>query len=230
MADSIQASIKASLGFRGSVTADARYSFTGQFILGAKHFAELAAEIEDKAEVTERDRMQHRAYVAAAIMQSVAALESEVWQITRWGPGQHLGSNATDTEARDFLDPLKDEIDNLPILRRFEVILHMLGIEPINRGHKPYQHASLLVQLRNAITHYKSLLGAEMDDKKLYRNLAQLGHKKPTFAENNQNFFPHLCLSAECADWAWHTADEFLTEFSAKLGKPSVLDRYLRTT
>lgn len=172
--------------------------------------------------------MQHRAYVAAAIMQSTAALESEVWQVAHYGPGQHLGSNETDIAARNFLDPLKDEIDKMPVLRRFEVVLHLLRKEPINRGHQPYRDANLLVQLRNAITHYKSLLGAEMGEKKLYQSLQTLGHMKPPFIQGNQNFFPHQCLSAECADWAWRTVDKFLTDFSTKLGRPSVLEGYLR--
>ena len=160
-------------------------------------------------------------------MQSTAALESEVWQIICYGPGQHLGSNEIDTEARDLLVAIKDEIDSLPVLRRYEVILHLLGKDPMEKGHKPYQHASILIQLRNAITHYKSMSGPEMDAKKLYTTLEQLGHEPPQFAHGSMNFFPHKCLSAACADWAWRTADEFLTEFSNKLGKPSVLDGYL---
>ncbi len=214
-----------SVGMTATITS--RFSFTGQFILGARHFASLAAKIEKNPDASQDERTHHMAYVAAAIMQSTAALESEVWQIICYGPGQHLGSNEIDTEARNLLVAIKDEIDSLPVLRRYEVILHLLDKEPMEKGHKPYQQASVLIQLRNAITHYKSMSGPEMDEKKLYTTLEQLGHKPPQFAYGSINFFPHKCLSAECADWAWRTADKFLTEFSNKLGKPSVLDGYL---
>jgi hypothetical protein len=222
----IIAVVNESVSVEMTATITSRYSFTSQFILGAKYFAEQAAALEQESGVTENVRMQHQAYVAAAIMQSTAALESEVWQITRYGPGQHLGSNETDLEGQRLLDPIKDEIDSMSVLRRFEVILHLLGKEPVDRGSQTYEQTSLLVRLRNELTHYKSKSGPEMDGQKLFTSLKQLGHKKPPFARESQNFFPALCLSAECAGWAWRTADAFLSEFSIKLGKASVLDGY----
>lgn len=210
-----------------TATLSSRYSFTAQYIVGAKYFAAEAEKIEAKSAVDQTMQMQHRAYVTAAIMQSTATLESEVWQITRYGPGQHLGSNRTDLDAQKLLDPIKEDIDRMSVLRRFEVILHLLGKEPLDRGAKPYSDANLLMQLRNELVHNKSVSGPEMDRKKLYKNLKNLNHKKPSFVKGNVNYFPFECLSAECADWAWKTVDRFLTEFSTKLGKPSVLDGYL---
>ena len=75
-----------------SATPDSRYSFTAQFLRGAARFAQRAREIEDTAGQTadESTKSEHRAYVVAAIMQSVAALESEVSEILLHGPGHHL--------------------------------------------------------------------------------------------------------------------------------------------
>lgn len=205
-------------------TLTTRYSFTAQYLLGAKYFADQAGVIEAVSEVDQARQMQHRAYVAAAIMQSTAALESEASQIVAYGPGQHLGSNETDIEAQRFLSPLADEIDRNPVIRRYEMILHLLGKEPIGRRQVTYGWASLLVRLRNELVHFESLPGPEMDRQKLYKSLKNLRHKKPSFVQGNVNFFPHECLSAECAGWAWKSAVAFLDEFSEKLGKPSVLD------
>ena len=182
--------------------------------------------IEVESEVDEEIRSQHLAFVTAAIMQSTAALESEVWQITRYGPGQHLGTKGTDLVAQKLLDPIKEDIDDMKVLRRYEVILHLLGKEQVDRGAKPYQQADLLIRLRNELVHYKSESGPEMDRKGLYTSLKNLRHKKPPFVQGNVNYFPFECLSAECAQWAWTSAVAFLDEFSEKLGKPCVLDGY----
>lgn len=195
-------------------------------MLGAKYFADQAGEIEAESEVDQARQMQHRAYVTAAIMQSAAALESEVWQLTRYGPGQHLGTNGTDLDAQKLLDPIKEDVDGMKVLRRYEVILHLLGKEQMDRGAKTYQQGNLLIRLRNELVHYKSESGPEMDRKGLYKSLKNLRCSKPPFVQGNVNHFPFECLSAECAVWAWKSAVAFLDEFSEKLGKPCVLDGY----
>lgn len=195
-------------------------------MLGAKYFADQAGAIEAVSEFNPATQMQHRAYVAAAVQQSTAALESEASQIVAYGPGQHLGSDGTDIEAQKFLSPLADEIDKNPVVRRYEMILHLLGKEPMDRGQATHEQTTLLIRLRNALVHYESLPGPEMDRQKLYQSLKNLRHKKPSFIKGNHNFFPHECLSADCAEWAWRTAVAFLDEFSKKLGKSCVLDGY----
>lgn len=195
-------------------------------MLGARYFADQAAKIEAQSEVDQAMQTQHRAYVVAAIMQSTAALESEASQIVAYGPGHHLGTNLTDLEAQKFLSPLADEIDKTPVVRRYEMILHLLGKKPMDRKQETHGAAVLLIRLRNALVHYESLPGPEMDRQKLYKGLRSLRHKKPTFIQGNVNFFPFECLSAECAEWAWKAAKAFLTEFSEKLGKPCVLEGY----
>ena len=205
---------------------DSRYSFTAQYLLGAKFFADQARAIEVKLSVDQNTQMEHRAYVAGTIMQATAALESEVSQIVAYGPGQHLGTNRTDLEAQKFLNPMADEIDSAPVVRRYDMILHLLRKEPMDQSTKTHQWAVLLTRLRNALVHFESKSGQEMDGQKLFKGLKILGHQKPSFVQGNVNFFPFECLSAECAEWAWKTAVAFLDEFSKKLGKRSVLEGY----
>ena len=207
-------------------TLDSRYSFTAQYLLGARFFADQARAIEAEQSVDQNMQMEHRAYVTGAIMQATAALESEVSQIVAYGPGQHLGTNRTDLEAKQFLFPLADEIDSAPVVRRYDMILHLLRKEPMDQSTKTHQWAVLLTRLRNALVHFESKSGQEMGGQKLFKGLKSLGHQKPSFVQGNVNFFPHECLSAECAEWAWKSAVAFLDTFSEKLGKPSVLDGY----
>lgn len=209
-------------------TLDSRYSFTAQYLVGAKFFADQARAIEAKQSVDQNTQMEHRAYVAGAIMQATAALESEVSQIVMYGPGQHLGTNRTDLEAKKFLAPLADKIDSAPVVRRYDMILHLLRKKPMDQTAKTHRWAVLLTRFRNALVHFESKSGQEMERQKLFTALKGLRHQKPSFIHGNVNFFPFECLSAECAEWAWKAAVAFLDEFSEKLGKPSVLEGYRR--
>ena len=87
-------------------------------------------------------------------------------------------------------------------LERYQVILHLLQKAPLGRGEQPWQDMAILIKLRNQITHYKSQWGQHMEGKDLFKSLQSLRLKKPPFIPANTNFFPHQCLSAECAAWS----------------------------
>jgi hypothetical protein len=210
-----------------SAIADVRYSFTAQFVRGAALFARRAHEIEDAADqaADEGTKSEHRAYVVAAIMQSMAALEAEVSEILLHGPGHHLGSNGIDDSARDFLRPLVEMIDRQETLRRYELVLYLLQKPALNRGVQPYQGADLLVKLRNELVHYKSKWGQEMERQKHFERLQQLRFENPPFIPyHGTNFFPHQILSSSCASWAVSTTTEFISTFYSLLGFPDPLE------
>src|SRR5467141_1972700 len=102
--------------------ADVRYSFTAQFFCGAAIFAQCAHAIEAITDlsINEESKAEHRAYVVGAIVQSAAALESEISEVVMYGPGHHLGSNGVDVSARDFISPMANVIDREQTLRRYE--------------------------------------------------------------------------------------------------------------
>ena len=67
-----------------------RYNFTYNFLIGAATMTRLAKDIESKGkDSSEIERFQHKAFVSGGIMQSVAALESDVWSLLFHGPGHH---------------------------------------------------------------------------------------------------------------------------------------------
>ena len=81
-----------------------RYNFTYNFLVGAASLTKMAIEIEKKGKSsTEIERFEHKAFVAGCIMQSVAALESEVWSLLNLGPGHHLGSDGLEKESKETL-------------------------------------------------------------------------------------------------------------------------------
>lgn len=211
------------MSFTDSVTADTRYTFTGQFLEASAMFVRRARAIEASSspQTDDATRCEHRGLICSVIMQCVAALETEAHETCVHGPGAHLGSNGIDSAARDFLLPVAELVDNQSALTRFDLILHLLKRTPLDKGSNPYQGAALVVRLRNELVHYKSRWGADTERNKLQAALQLLGHKAPPFTDPSMNFFPHRCLSAECAAWALASVITFLESFYSALGVPS---------
>lgn len=211
-----------------TVDADVRYCFTVQFLRASAHFAQQAVAIEAAhcVDPGEQVRSEHRGLVTASIMQSVAAIETEIADVLLHGPGNHLGSDKTDQQALQFLKPLADVIDREDALSRYRCVLHLLKKPSLKEGHQPWQDAATLVKLRNEVTHYKSKWGQEMTQQRLFQRLQQLQHPRPPFINEGQNFFPHQCLSAACAGWAVTTAVAFIDEFYHNMGIESRLERH----
>jgi len=140
--------------------ANTRYSFTAQFLRGGAIFTHRAYEIEAGADASISDelRSEQVACVVGAVTQAAAALEAEISEILIHGPGHHLGSNGVDATARDFLSPLASAIDREPTLRRYDLVLHLLG-KPALKGARPYQDADLLTRLRNELIHLQIEMG-----------------------------------------------------------------------
>jgi hypothetical protein len=62
-----------------------RYNFTYNFLVGSATMTRLASDIEGKRKnASETERLQHKAFVSGCIMQSVAALESDVWSLMNY--------------------------------------------------------------------------------------------------------------------------------------------------
>jgi hypothetical protein len=211
-----------------TVSGDTRYTFTSQFLVAAALFTRRAKDIERLnlafEIIPDEKRTEHRAYVSTCIMQCAAALETEAHEICVHGPGSY--SNRMDREAQLMLGPFADIIDAQQTLRRYEIVLHFLRKPPLNKGAEPYQGAALVVRLRNALVHYKSLWGAEMSDDKLFATMEALGHTVPSFTPASMNFFPDRCLSADCAEWAVSSTVRFLDHIYSVLGVPSRFETY----
>jgi hypothetical protein len=202
-----------------------RYSFTAAYIAGAVLFARRARSIEANDASSVEERTEHRAAVAASVMQSSAALECETAEISMHGPGHQLGSNRIDHAAKEFLEPIAGVIDGESVLDRYDLILHLLRKPSMDRSRAPHQDADLLIGLRNDLVHYKSHWDGLTGRKSLLNRLAAKKFAPPPwFAEAAVNFYPHRVLSASCADWAAASAARFLDHFYGLLGVPSILD------
>lgn len=211
------------------VVLDSRYSFTAQFLSGAARMVRLAEAIEARPPeaIDGEQRSEHLGFTSGAVMQSVAALEADSWEVINYGPGHHLGSSEANSQALAIIEPLAETLEGLDPLKRYAAALHLLGKPALDRGAQPWQDAQLLVRLRNEITHYKSHSGAEMDRTKLFNALRAKAIPQPPFwPERGVNFFPLQCLSAARAACAVSTTIAILSDVYERLNIRSPLAGY----
>jgi hypothetical protein len=212
-----------------TAVADSSYGFTAQFLHAAVIFAKRAQAIEDAASAgnapTDEQLGEHRGYVVGAIMQSTAALEAEVWNIMNEGPGWHRGSNGIDFAALAILKPIAGKLDKKPVIDRYKKVLKKTRNKTLDKSEVFVKAAGLLIRLRNELVHYKMKTGSVMKGQDLFTRLQSQNFVRPPFVgTTGVNFFPHQCLSADCARWAAETSIKFLDEFYLLMVVPCPLD------
>jgi hypothetical protein len=218
------------MGFRATATADSRYSLTASFLHAAAMFANRADAIE--AAITARANLigdlidEHRGCVAAAVMESVAALEAEIYEVIVHGPGHHRGSNHVDLQGRDRLKSINLK-RRARVVERYASVLKRLGKQPISRNDPLWEQAGLLVDFRDELSHYKSRWASEMkkssetDSNDLVARLKALQLARPSFSTEHERNFPQRYLSAAYAAWGVKASMTFLLEFYQLLGHPA---------
>lgn len=203
---------------------ETRFNFTKTFLKGAESLADMAKIIGEKNSVTEEEKGIYMSYVASSIMQSVAALESEIWSIYNHGPGHHLGSNGLDHEGALLLSKIAKVTERNPTLVKACLILTLLNKVDIDKKSSPFQDMKLVIELRNELGHYKSKGTSDLDREEVFARLRSKNNTPPEFYNNqNYNFFPHICLSHHRAQWALNTTINFINEFYNLLGIQSPL-------
>ena len=105
------------------------------------------------------------------------------------------------------------------MLAKYDLVLALNNREGFQRGGKVYQDADALVDLRNAVVHYRTGVRHHPDPAPLKIEKRLAGKFPPSqFCDQSVEFFPHRCLGAGCAVWAVKAARTFADEFHAKLG------------
>lgn len=200
---------------------DARYNFTLQFLTTARHAAMHARSIEKRhanGQASEAARVRHLGLSTSAVFHSYAALEAEMWSVLNHGPGHHLGSNGIDLTAVDVLKPFIPLLDREDVLRKSQMILHILRKPSMPPGHGVTQDLRILARVRNELIHYKSHWNREMTEEALVRGLRSKNFIVPPFRRDAPVYFPLQVLGASCAAWCVQTAFDFLRVFYAQLG------------
>ena len=232
--------VKSTLGV--SATASVKTNFSGHHMLSAAHFARQSAIIEKnyKDEITDELRAEHRAYVTGAIIVSVASLEATITEV-------FISARDKDNIFKDFdhtipnvLEELLDFVEwSSKILQKYQFVLTAANKKAFDRGKSPYQEVDDLIQLRNALVHYKPEWDTDLENHKKIEDRLEKRWLKTRinlnpFAHENDAFFPKKCLGHGCAEWAVKSSIKFIEDFYNRMGFPPKWDEHqlsrLKTT
>jgi hypothetical protein len=178
------------------------------------------------------DQREHRSYVIASILSSVAFLEASINELYASASDpiiKEVGGELAEAE-RSRLADVAEFIERDRTLARFQLTLHLLGKEPFDRGRQPYQNADTLVKLRNELVHYKPRHRSGGDQftnsDKWLQSLYQKKFSPNPFTGTANPFFPDRCLSHGCTVWAWNAALAFANDFFSRVGVTPIHDAH----
>jgi hypothetical protein len=165
-----------------------------------------------------------RSYATAAILLAVAALEASINEFYLEAEDHaHVGMGSIPAEKCRVLADAWEEIDEFSILKKYELAVTLCGKPRLVRSTEPFQSAGALIELRNALVHYKPEWNHALDrHSKLEERLkgrfqdCALALK----AKGKMLWFPHQCLGAGCAVWAVDSVRNFANDFATVIGVP----------
>jgi hypothetical protein len=175
---------------------------------------------------------RHRSFAIASIMASVGFMETCINELVASARHDNLEVGGDlPSGQRLVLVETAEIVENIRLLDRFQLALYLLGRTPFDRGAQPFQDAQLLVQLRNALVHYKPRWRAGGDESAqtvsesgLTKSLAAKDLSPNPFTSAGNPFFPDKCLGHGCTAWAFRTAVEFCDVFFSRIGVRPIYD------
>jgi hypothetical protein len=117
-----------------------------------------------------------------------------------------------------FWDLTEGEKVGLRPLSKFQAALRIARVEPFETGRRPYQDAKLVVELRNALMHYKPETLSAVEPHQFRKALAGKFPPDRLIDTPGNPFFPDKCLGAGCAAWAVQSSKALADAFFARLG------------
>jgi hypothetical protein len=223
-----EATLSVVVGLSASVSV--RDYMAGQHLWNARREAWLCQQREDALLSEGNVDRRHRSHAITAVLSSIAFLEAvvnEVWQDAADSkPGEHTPrTDGIPDDAMATMRELWNGKENaermMSLLSKFQVPLVCAGHERMETGAEPYQSADVLVDLRNALVHFKPQWWHD-DASGEAKFVARLRGKITQARENRQPigqpWYPNKVLGAGCADWACSSAITFAKDWHTRMG------------
>jgi hypothetical protein len=210
----------------GRVTIQLRHGFAVRHRNAAGLFRDLAAQVEagrkplSSPTIGEDERGRHEALVVGSYIAAAAYLEATINE-TLSDAGESPTSKTVaglDPKTLARLYTIYEEFEREAALRKYTLALAMTDRPPIPKGDTLYQHADLVLDIRNALVHFKPKFQATDSDAYKIESRFQKGLGLNPFTSVGNPFFPDKCMSAACVGWALDRAIAFVLEFRKRLG------------
>lgn len=205
----------------------------------AAHFSRLTGEVEQCKKFIWGVIKPHEAYAMGAVLSAAAFVESTINEIYADAADNSAPSEILRRVGTGYAHGMPENLRLLlaslwntekfqmtaRTLEKYQTALKLAGKEEFKRGENPYQDTNLLIQLRNALVHFKPESHHETDTEpkelevKLRAKfpLNPLEPDKPTVP-----FLTHRCLGYGCALWATKSSIALTDEFFSRMGLKAI--------
>lgn len=220
--DNVARELGGSIGATVSAHVTIRVNLAVQHMLGAARFSRDVGDVE-QANVDQPlgpfwDGLFQ--YATACVFASCAALEAYANELffdrEKAFPGY----------STDLLNQLWEVFEQKPTLDKFAFAIALRNRPVMDRGSRPYQDVSALIDLRHGLTHFKPEWENEaVRHEKLSKRLAPF--IQPSIWLNTDRFlFPRSWATHQATSWAVKSTLAFCGEFEAAAGLESKFDKF----
>jgi hypothetical protein len=199
---------------RSEITARVIANFACQHLIAATHFRDQTHLLEERF----RDQplgdffQDIRSYCSACLMSATASLEALINELFIARNCQ-LRPRLIDFE-KDFWG--KGGIERRTILEKYQYALRLLGKDPIDEHSVVFRDAWGLIELRNALVHYKPTWDPDRQRKVDLTEVLTGKYALSPFIRGEADFVSMKSMSAGCAQWAVRTTLVFMREFDGR--------------
>lgn len=107
-------------------------------------------------------------------------------------------------------------IEKLSILDKFDLALSLMKADHMDTSKGPAQDIKLLIDLRNALTHYKAEWGSKRDKHDKLSKKLRVKFPVSTIFSKDEPLFPFVWASHGCAEWAIKSTIAFIEAFETQ--------------
>lgn len=203
-------------------TARSQRRFAVQHLLSASLFSRQVGELERANMGQEFGPFfeQILANASACVFACIASLEAYAneFYIDREVNFPHLQSDVAERFWQLF--------GQKPILEKFELALLLKNQPVLDRGKNPTQDIKALVNLRNALTHFRPEWEDEKQAHQTLSNQLQGKFKPSQFLPDEGTIFPLQWACHSCTTWAVTSCRKYLSAFESRAGIESKFQKF----
>lgn len=175
------------------------------------------------------------AFVTGAIFSTIAFLEASINELLS---DISIGDDRVKILPNDNRKSIKSlwekedrsSLEKWSVLKKYQKTLELLDKEKFDEASEMFENASILVELRNMLMHFKpewnsihSPYMSENENQHKLTSKLEGKFKLSVFFKNSGNpFFPDKCMGCGCAEWVIKNSLMFVDEFYRRIGiKPN---------
>ena len=168
----------------------------------------------------------HGSYAIGAVILAACSLES-------WANEYHHDirdrNRASIGKAIDHVDKIQalwDTVERLPLLRKYQWFLQITDCETFDEGSPAFQAVGDLMELRDALVHYKPEWTHELKNNRRLENRLRAKFPLNALSKPDQLFIPYRCLGHGSGKWAVESVMAFASAFCERIGRKNLFVEY----